>query len=316
MFYKNLSRSKFSMLTLTLVLVIAFLLNGCGSPPAPTNTINLADPGENVTPTPSGGKAPLRIAVAAMISPDETFGYYRDLLDYIGKKLGRSVELVQRDTYAEVNDLLEARQIDAAFVCAGPYVTGHDKFGMELVTAPVVNGQPVYYAYIIVPTDSSAQSLEDLRGKKFAFTDPNSNTGALVPTYMLGMIGETPESFFGSFTFTLSHDNSIKSVADKIVDGASVDSLIYDYLAATQPELIQKTRIIEKSPPYGIPPIVVHPDTDLELKAQLAQILLAMHEDPEGLAILNKLNIERFITVDDSLYDSVRQMNIWVTEHQ
>jgi len=41
-----------------------------------------------------------------------------------------------------------------------------------------------------------------------------------------------------------------------------------------------------------------------------------MREDPEGLAILTKLNIERFITIEDSLYDSVRQMNIWVTEHQ
>ncbi|MBU1660271.1 MAG: hypothetical protein KKD28_02220 [Chloroflexi bacterium] len=70
------------------------------------NTIDLSDPGDNVTPTPSGDKAPLRIAVAAMISPKETFGYYRDLLDYIGLKMGRSVDLVQRDTYAEVNRLV------------------------------------------------------------------------------------------------------------------------------------------------------------------------------------------------------------------
>ena len=315
MFYSNPSRPRFTLLTLIPVLVMAFLFSSC-RPATSTTPINLSDPGESATSTPRVGEAPLRIAVAAMISPDETFGYYRDLLDYIGRKMGRSVELVQRDTYAEVNDLLEARQLDAAFVCAGPYVTGRDKFGMELVAAPVVNGEPVYYAYIIVPADSSAQSFEDLRGKKFAFTDPNSNTGALVPTYMLGLMGETPESFFASFIYTNSHDNSIKSVADKIVDGASVDSLIYDYLAVAQPELIQKTRILEKSPPYGIPPIVVHPDTDPELKAQLSQILLAMHLDPEGMAILTKLNIERFITVDDSLYDSVRQMNTWVTEHQ
>ncbi len=306
-------KSKFAYVT-AIVSMLIVLLTSCQ--PASQPAIDLSSPGENTTPTPANGQAPLRIAVAAMISPDETFNYYRDLLNYIGKKLGRPVELVQRETYAEVNDMLEARQLDAAFVCAGPYVTGHDKFGMELVAAPVVNGEPVYYAYIIVPVDSAAQSLDDLRGKKFAFTDPDSNTGKIVPTYMLGLKNETPESFFGSFIFTHSHDNSIRSVADKLVDGASVDSLIYDYLAATQPELTQKTRIIEKSPKYGIPPFVVHPDTDPKLKQQLAEILLSMHEDPEGLQILKNLNIEYFIKVEDSLYDSVREMVRWLEEQE
>ncbi len=304
-------KNKFVYVTM-FISMLAVLLTSCQ--PASQPAIDLSSPGENTTPTSVSGQAPLRVAVAAMISPNETFNYYRDLLDYIGKKMGRSVELIQRDTYAEVNDLLEARQLDAAFVCAGPYVTGYDKFGMELVAAPVVNGQPVYYAYIIVPVDSTAQSLDDLRGKKFAFTDPDSNTGKIVPTYMLGLMNETPESFFGSFIFTHSHDNSISSVADKLVDGASVDSLIYDYLAATQPELTQRTRIIEKSPAYGIPPFVVHPSTDPKLKQQLAEILLAMHEDPEGLQILKNLNIERFVTVEDSLYDSVREMVRWLAK--
>src|SRR3990172_1683382 len=106
MFYSNPSRPRFTLLSLTLVLVMAFLFSSC-RPATSTAPINLSDPGESATSTPRVGEAPLRIAVAAMISPDETFGYYRDLLDYIGRKMGRSVELVQRDTYAEVNDLLE-----------------------------------------------------------------------------------------------------------------------------------------------------------------------------------------------------------------
>jgi phosphonate transport system substrate-binding protein len=291
----------------------AILLVACSA--TPSNVIDLGGAAA-ATPTAPAGQATLRIAVAAMISPNETFGYYQDLLSYIGKKMGRPVELVQRKTYDEVNDLLEARQLDAAFVCAGPYVTGHDKFGMELVAAPVVSGETLYYAYIIVSADSTVQSFADLRGKSFAFTDPSSNTGKLVPTYMLARLGETPESYFSSTTFTHSHDNSIQAVADKVIDGASVDSLIYDYLAKTDPELIKRTRIVEKSPAYGMPPIVVHPATDPQLKQQLASILLNMHEDPEGLAILQKLNIQRFATVTDDLYQSVREMNQWITQQQ
>ena len=66
----------------------------------------------------SAGK--LRIAVAAIISPAKSLIFYQDMFDYIGEKLGREVEMVQRKTYAEVNFLLREGLIDAAFVCSPP----------------------------------------------------------------------------------------------------------------------------------------------------------------------------------------------------
>ena len=251
----------------------------------------------------------LKIAVSAMISPEETLVYYEDLLDYISEKTNRPVELVQRETYAEINELLELQELDAAFVCTGAYIDGHEKFGMELLVAPVVNGEPYYYSYIIVPDDSDANSLEDLRGKKFAFTDPLSNTGKLSPTYMLALINETPDSFFSGYIFTHSHDSSIEAVAKRLVDGASVDSLIWDYSNNKNPEYTSKTKIIVKSQPYGIPPVVVHPDTNPEIKIELQNILLTMHNDPRGADILMKVGIEKFILTNETAYDSVCEMN-------
>ena len=136
----------------------------------------------------------LRIAVAAMISPKATQRYYNDLLTLIGDKLGMRSLFLQRKTYAEVNQLLKKKDIDVAFVCSGPYVTGHSEFGMELLVVPVAYGKKVYYSYIIVGKNSPIQTFEDLRDKKFVFTDPHSNTGKLVPTYMLALRGETVES--------------------------------------------------------------------------------------------------------------------------
>ena len=251
----------------------------------------------------------LKIAVSAMISPEETLVYYEDLLDYISEKTGRPVELVQRETYAEINELLELQEIDAAFVCTGAYVVGRDKFGMELLVAPVVNGEPYYYSYIIVPDDSDANSLEDLRGKKFAFTDPLSNTGKLSPTYMLALINETPDSFFSGYVFTHSHDASIEAVAKRLVDGASVDSLIWDYANSKNPEFSKQTKIIVKSQPYGIPPVVVHPDANPEIKIELQNILLTLHDDPRGADILMNIGIDKFILTNEEAYDSVCEMN-------
>ena len=59
--------------------------------------------------TPAGEGNDLKIAVSAMISPKETFKYYRLILDYVSLKLDTEVKLVQRKNYAEVNRLLKKR---------------------------------------------------------------------------------------------------------------------------------------------------------------------------------------------------------------
>ena len=254
----------------------------------------------------------IRIAVAAVISPKETAVYYDEMMKYVSRKLERPIELIQRKTYQEVNDMLERKELDLAFVCSGPYVTGHDKFGMELLVAPMLYGKPFYQAYFIVHRNSPIKDIEGLRGKRFAFTDPNSNTGKLVPTYVLSKTGETPETFFKEVIYTYSHDNSIKAVSKRLVDGASVDGLIWDYCNEKSSECVKGTKIIYKSPLFGIPPVVVHPQTPLAVKESLKKIFLEMDKDPEGKKILSEIRIERFIVPEDSSYNSVREMQKWL----
>ncbi len=251
---------------------------------------------------------PLRVAVADMVSPKETFTTYQDLIQYLGAKLNRPVELVQRKTYAEVNDLIQSGNIDAAFVCSLPYVEGQQRFGMELLAAPEVRGETNYRAYVIVPTDSPVTRFDQLRGTTFAFTDPDSNTGKLVPTYYLWEEHLTPETFFQKVVYTYSHDNSMNAVADELVDGASVDSLVYDYIVARDPSLADRTRIIWRSNPFGTPPVVVSPNLSPELKTRLRDTLLGMDGDYQGRAILNNLMIDRFVVPNQAAYDPVREM--------
>lgn len=251
---------------------------------------------------------PLRVAIASILSPAKNLESYHDLLAYLERRLERPVELVQRMTYAEVNDLMRTRQIDLAFVCTLAYIEGKREFGMELLVAPQIRDQTVYYSYLIVPKESPARSLMDLRGKAFAFSDPLSNTGRLVPTYQLSLMGTTPDAFFSRYVFTYGHDNSIMAVADRLVDGAAVDSLIYDFMATKDPDFIAKTRIIARWGPYGIPPIVVHPGLDPSLKERLRTVFLDMHRELEGRWVLNDLGIDRFVPIQDEAYDSIRRM--------
>ncbi len=294
-----------SRITLGLVIL---LLAACSAGPE-YKRVQITAPGQ--TPpatTEQGQRAPLRVAISGVISPKETYKTYQDLLQYMSKRLDRPVELVQRKTYAEVNDLIRAGGIDLAFVCTQAYVQGQQDFGMELIGTPVVGGEPLYRAYIIVPADGPANSLEQLQGRIFAFTDPDSNSGRLYPTYALRLKGTSPESFFSKVVYTYSHDNSIKAVADKLVDGASVDSLVYEATIARNPELAARTRIVQRSEPFGAPPVVVHPSQSPALKAQLQETLLGLDSDPEGQVILRSLGIDRFVVPDQAVYEPVREM--------
>jgi len=146
-------------------------------------------------PTPVGHDAiPLRVAVAVVISPEGTVQSYSPLLTYLEEKLNRPVELVQRRTYLEVNDLIEHGEVDVAFVCTSAYVEGHDTFGMELLVVPQVNGETTYNSVLIVPSSSNEKSMVDLRGKVFAFTDPISLSGRVYPTFLVHQLGFTPEN--------------------------------------------------------------------------------------------------------------------------
>lgn len=257
---------------------------------------------------PQDAAAPLRIAVAPMVSAQGTATAYRAFIEYLSSKLGRPVALVQRRTYAEINELVRVGRVDLAFVCSGAYIEGHRRFGMELLAAPVVAGGSAYRSYIIINRGVHAGGFAELRGMRFAFTDVLSNTGFLYPTYLLRIMNEEAASFFSEVVFTNAHDRSIRAVAEHMVDAAAVDSLVYDQLAAADRSLATATRIIAQSSTFGIPPVVVHPALPAALKDRLRVILIGMHEDPAASAALASLGIDRFTTISDAQYDSVREV--------
>jgi phosphonate transport system substrate-binding protein len=251
---------------------------------------------------------PVRVAIAAVISPQGTVESYAPLLDYMAERLGRPVVMEQRSTYAETNELIKNGEVDVAFVCTGAYIQGKKEFDMEILVAPEVKGEAAYHSWLIVPAASPARTMADLRGSTFAFTDPLSFTGRIYPTYLVQQLWETPETFFKSYYFTYSHDAAIEAVASGLADGAGVDHLIFLHLIERKPELEEQVRIIDRSPPFGIPPVVVSSSIRPQLKAELLDLFLNMHAVPAGLAALQVLQIDRFVPLDDSAYDSVRQV--------
>ncbi|MEJ2658049.1 MAG: PhnD/SsuA/transferrin family substrate-binding protein [Desulfobacterales bacterium] len=156
--------------------------------------------------------------------------------------------------------------------------------------------------------------MAGLKGGVLAMTDPASNTGALVPLYWLSKMGEKPDTFFKNVTYTYSHDNSILAVARSLVDGASVDGMIWEYYNARNPIYTSQTRVIKKSIPFGSPPFVASKYLAPKIKEKARDLLLDIHKDPTGRSILKELMIDRFVSPEDTWYQPVleikKQLNV------
>lgn len=255
--------------------------------------------------TPSGGE--LRVGLTPVFL-DNHFAFLNDWRGYLHARLQRPVRFVQRGSYRDVIGLVQQGQLDFAWVCGYPFVrnTRH----MRLLAVPLYRGQPRYQSYLIVPAgDRGTTSLLDLRGKVFAYSDPDSNSGYLFTLHSLLRMRESPATFFGRSFFTYGHRKVVDAVGVGLAHGGAVDGYVWDTLQLLHPELTSRTRIVERSPEFGFPPFVAANTVSAGEFAAMQSVLLHMSADPDGRTLLRRLNLDGFVAGAPALYDSVRAMS-------
>jgi phosphonate transport system substrate-binding protein len=174
---------------------------------------------------------------------------------------------------------------------------------------PLYQGAPRYQSYLIVPaSDTRTRSLLHLRGRIFAYSDPDSNSGYLYPQFSLLQARENPARFFARHFFTWSHRKVVDAVASGLAQGGAVDGYIWDTLRLLHPELVAKTRVVEKSPEFGFPPFVARAAIPKREFESVQQILLGMANDPGGAGLLQRLNLDGFTKGDAALFEGVAKM--------
>ncbi len=245
----------------------------------------------------------IRIGLTPVILTDKT-AFLADWQRYLSKRFGRPVEFVQRQTYREIVELLLGGNLDAAWLCGYPYVQHRDDF--ELLVVPLFQGKATYHSYLIVPaSDHQTKSLTDLKGKVFAYSDPDSNSGYLDPQVGLIRLGFIPRYFFSRTFFTWSHRDVVKAVADGVASAGAVDSYVWETLAENEPELVERTRVVSRSSAFGFPPLVIRQNIPGKRSEELRRAFIGMRDDVEGMALLERLNLDGFAIEPDSIYDGI-----------
>lgn len=225
---------------------------------------------------------------------------------YLESATGLRVEFIQRGVYAPIIDGLRSAQIDFAWVCGYPYVLHARE--LRLVAVPIWRGKPLYQSYLIAGARSPATGLADLQRRSFAFSDPLSNSGYLYIRYLLAQQKLRIEEYFSRSFFAHSHPNVVESVAEGLSEGGAVDGYVWEVLSEVSPALTARTRLLQRSPEFGFPPIVAAGHVAVPLLSSVQRALLAMHESPDGRAVLDELRLDRLEAGTPRLFDSIAHM--------
>lgn len=247
-----------------------------------------------------------RIGLTPVLLEDQ-IAFLKNWRAYLERRLSAPVEFVQRASYQEITDLLLRGHLDLAWLCGYPYALNADR--LRLLAIPLYAGQPFYRSYILVwDEDSTSRALTDLEGRIFAFSDPLSNSGYLFPRYVLSILQFQPEQFFRRTFFTWSHRRVIEAVAAGLAEAGAVDGYVWDMLSRQRPDITDRTRIVERSPYFGFPPLVTGTQLPPARREKLAELFLTMHEDPEGRDLLKQLGLTGFTQGERSDFDDILLM--------
>ena len=248
--------------------------------------------------------APYVLAVHPYLSAPELHRRFAPLAEYLGQQLGRPVQVRVGSNYEEHISFVGQDAVDIAYLGPGPYVTVVERFGPKPILARVqTKGRPYLGAVIFVRQDSNIRRLADLKGKRFAFGDPESTTGSILPRYVLRENGIELRDF-ARVSHVLSHDNVVLGVLAGDFDAGVVRSDIYDEMAE------RGLRRLADLPSVSEHLFVTRSTMAPQDVERLRQALLQLGASAEGERILHTISVEMtgMAPACDADYDAVRKL--------
>lgn len=246
---------------------------------------------------------------------DERYG---KLEKYLERTLKVDVQIVHSGSYSASIEAMRAKKIDICEFGAFSYVLAHKLAQAEplVVRGSQATGPNMYRSLILTGADSKIESLEGALKQAgeltFAFTDPTSTSGHLVPRGYLDTLGIKPEEKFKQVIFSTGHSASVLGAIAGKVDVACVASAALDHME--QKGLVSKSqvRILWESPPMPREPISIRGDLPEDFRTAIQKAYLNMQQDdPETFALVSGVGQTPdavFLPGDDRLYDYYREI--------
>jgi phosphonate transport system substrate-binding protein len=252
----------------------------------------------------SGGV--LRVSAIPDEAPTELQRKFKPLGDYLKKATGLEVEFVPVTDYAAVVEGLATNKLDLAWLGGFTYVQARLRTNGGAVPIVQRAEDATFTSRFIVPVNSTARTLADLKGKTFAFGAPSSTSGSLMPRYYLLQAGIDPERDFKSVAFSGAHDATVAFVAAGRAEAGVLNASVMDKLVENHNANVAKVRVLSITPPYFDYNWTVRPGLDPALTKKLTDAFLALDPGkPEMKEIMDLQRASKFIPTKNSNYDGI-----------
>jgi len=235
------------------------------------------------------------------------------IISQLGQDLGITVKYVSATDYRGTIEALRFKKAEIGHLGPKAYVeasTNNYANVEPIAQLRLANGSLGYRSCLIVHRDSDVFSPEDAAGKTYAFNDPNSTSGYLVPSAFFMMeMGIDPQKYFSKVIFSGSHEASILAVANKKVEVASTN--LPDLQQLTREGKVERgaLRVIWVSKLIPNDSVVVRKDLPASLRSAIQESLTTMdvrhHEAFKEIGAW----VGGFVKADDSKYQVIRELN-------
>lgn len=231
---------------------------------------------------------------------------------YLEKDLGLAVIVELPISYVAVIEAFGSKRADAAIINTFGYILANEKYGVEAKLKLVNRGRDEYNGQIIARIDGP-KNIKELQGKKFAFVDPASTSGYILPLRLFKQEGIVIKEQ----VFVARHDAVVTAVYQRQVDAGATfytppdaDGTIKDarmLVKAQYPDVYEKIKILKLTGPIPNDPLAFRKDLPEELKNRIADSLKRYVKTPAGAKVLlDMYHITDFKEASDKDYDIVR----------
>ncbi|MEM9160739.1 MAG: phosphate/phosphite/phosphonate ABC transporter substrate-binding protein [Verrucomicrobiota bacterium] len=248
---------------------------------------------------------------------------YVSVMDYLSEQVGVEMELVKTTQYGPVIEAMRARKIEMSNFSTFPYLIASKKAGAEAIIgrSNQDGSRRQSQSYIVVRGDSDIDTIDELIERKeeirFAFVNPASTSGHLIPRYYLEQRGINPEQDFKELVFPGKQNASILAIASGKVDAGAISKGVLIKLLRVGSLEKGDLKVIWELPEYPSGAISVRSDLPVDLKMAIQKAYLDLPDlDPDLNQSIKELSSQYltnpqgdYIAVNDASFDGIRALS-------
>ena len=253
----------------------------------------------------------LRISAIPDENPNELLRIYTPFAEYLAQELGMRVQFTPVVDYAATVEGLAAKKLDLVWYGGFTSVQAVRRTNGAAKRLVLRQEDAEFKSVFIARPVSGIKSLQDLKGRTFAFGSVSSTSGSLMPRYFLLQNGINPERDMKQVGYSGAHDATALWVESGKVDAGALNFLVWDKLVQTKKVDLDKVNVFWTTPPYVDYVWTARGDLDPGIQDKIAAAFLKLdYSNPAHRKLLDLHRTRKYIKANDADWKSVEDAAI------